>query len=195
MNFSFQMGKLSKCSIQEISGKDAMPLRPLNLFCVHVYAVFLQTSHCHQINKYFCWYSKCFRIKKKTPLTVKPCETSTELRPLNGPSTAPQRPLDGTQWKERFVERGRFQGAVQQLDQLFAQRRRRRRRSQRGLGRCRRFLAQLTLGDQLMDLPQVFQTAGATALKWRNGSEMCHCKTCWEKWHDISRHHCQNFRI
>lgn len=69
-------------------------------------------------------------------------------------------PLDGTQWKERFVERWCFQGSVQQLDQFFAQRRCR--RSHRRLGGCWCFLAQLTLRDELMDLPQVFQTAGAT---------------------------------
>ena len=76
-------------------------------------------------------------------------------------------PLDGTQWKERFVERWCFQGSVQQLDQFFAQRRCR--CSHRRLGGCWCFLAQLTLRDELMDLPQVFQTAGdTTALLWRS---------------------------
>lgn len=116
----------------------AVPLRPLR-FMLHLYVVFLKQIH-HNISGIICSnasrsHRETFRARRSSP-------------------------LDGTQWKERFVERWCFQGSVQQLDQFFAQRRCR--RSHRRLGGCWCFLAQLTLGDELMDLPQVFQTAGAT---------------------------------
>lgn len=127
----------------EIRGKDGeRPLRclsDLSDLWLHLYVVFLKQIH-HNISGIICSnasrsHRETFRARRSSP-------------------------LDGTQWKERFVERWCFQGSVQQLDQFFAQRRCR--RSHRRLGGCWCFLAQLTLGDELMDLPQVFQTVGAT---------------------------------